>query len=361
MRINRCSRRALCAMLLLPVGIVHADAGHGTPRADSHAPIGVMGEHVHEAGELMVSYRYMRMAMAGNRIGTERVSPESIVQNVPNRFAGQPMQPPTLRVVPLEMTMEMHMLGAMVAPTDRITLMAMVPVLSSDMTHVTFAGGMGTERLGRFETTSSGIGDVGLSALFRVRQWADGQLVGKLGVRLPTGDVDDTDTVLSPMDTRPELRLPYPMQTGSGTFALTPGLTWRHGTGAVGWGAQYAGTLQLGRNDEGYSRGNEHVLSAWGSYLWAPWISTSVRAEASTRARIDGIDSEIRAPVQTANPDFQGGDRVDAGIGVNLLGTRGALAGHRVAVEYMVPVHQDLNGPQLETDSVLTVGYQYAW
>ncbi len=32
-------------------------------RPDSHAPLGVMGDHAHGAGELMLSYRFMGMAM----------------------------------------------------------------------------------------------------------------------------------------------------------------------------------------------------------------------------------------------------------------------------------------------------------
>ena len=34
-------------------------------RVDTHAPIGVMGDHLHKQGEIMVSYRYMQMEMAG--------------------------------------------------------------------------------------------------------------------------------------------------------------------------------------------------------------------------------------------------------------------------------------------------------
>ena len=41
--------------------------GSGGVRADSHAPIGVMGDHMHAKGEWMVSYRFMRMAMSGSR------------------------------------------------------------------------------------------------------------------------------------------------------------------------------------------------------------------------------------------------------------------------------------------------------
>jgi hypothetical protein len=48
------------------VGAAHG--AHG--RASDHAPIGVMGEHPHAAGEFMLSYRYMFMSMKGNRDGT---------------------------------------------------------------------------------------------------------------------------------------------------------------------------------------------------------------------------------------------------------------------------------------------------
>ena len=34
-------------------------------RPDGHAPISVMGDHMHAMGEWMVSYRYMTMDMEG--------------------------------------------------------------------------------------------------------------------------------------------------------------------------------------------------------------------------------------------------------------------------------------------------------
>jgi hypothetical protein len=45
-------------------------------------------------------------------------------------------------------------------------------------------------------------------------------------------------------------------------------------------------------------------------------------------------------------------------FGVNLIGQRGAICGHRLAAEFGVPVYQNLNGPQMETDWTLTVGWQ---
>ena len=80
-------------------------------------------------------------------------------------------------------------------------------------------------------------------------------------------------------------------------------------------------------------------------------VSTSLRLSARDTGSIDGADSALNPMmVPTADPDLRGGSVVDAGFGVNLIAQNGPLAGHRLAVEYSVPVHQDLDGPQLEND-----------
>jgi hypothetical protein len=66
----------------------------------------------------------------------------------------------------------------------------------------------------------------------------------------------------------------------------------------------------------------------------------------------------IVAPVQTADPDRQGGETVEALFGVNLVGREGWLEGHRLAAEIGLPLYRDLNGPQLETDFTFTLGWQ---
>ncbi|MEM9704565.1 MAG: transporter [Pseudomonadota bacterium] len=330
--------------------------------AKDHAPIGVMGDHLHKKGEVMFSYRFMRMRMEGSRIGTDPVSPETIATTVPNRFFGSPMQPPTLRVVPLEMNMDMHMVGMMYAPTDWVTLMVMGMLVDKGMDHVTFQGPMGTTELGNFRTESSGFGDTSVSALVRLLDLETGGVKHKAhfnaGFSIPTGSVIETDDVLTPLNTRPTLRLPYPMQLGSGTVDLRPGVTYSGATAAFSWGAQYIGTFRTGTNDEDYTFGDRHDATAWAAYGPAPWWSLSARAAFTAQGSVDGIDQQIVAPVQTANPDFQGGDRFDLGVGLNFAGQSGVIEGHRVAVEVMFPVAQDLNGPQLETDWTLTVGWQ---
>ena len=335
------------------------------PRADGHGPIGVMGDHRHHEGDLMLSYRYMRMQMEGNLIGDKSVSPDTIVTTVPNRFFGRPMQPPTLRVVPTEMTMDMSMFGAMYGLTDRVTLTAMLPLTDKEMSHITYRGPMGTTRLGTFTTDSEGIGDFvfgGLVGLYDSKS-AEGEqhLNHILNVSAPTGSITEDGRVLTPMGGTPLVRLPYAMQLGSGTWDFLPGVTYTARRRNLSFGAQYRGNFRLeDENSEGYALGDLHQATGWAAFEWVPWVSNSVRLAYQTQGDISGIDTNIVAPVQTANPDFYGGDRLDLLFGVNLVGQSGAVCGHRLAAEFGFPVHQDLNGPQMETDYTFTLGWQKA-
>ena len=198
-------RNLLMAAAAAPLILSTASADDITSALD-HAPIGVMGDHLHKQGEWMISYRLMQMQMEGNRIGESRVRPDEIAAGVPNRFA----PPPMLRVVPEEMSMTMHMVGAMYAPTDRVTLMVMGMVTTKEMDHVTFQGMMGPNELGNFTTEVSGIGDTKVSALIGLFQQEHLSVHAGVGVSLPTGSVDETDTVLTPMNTTPSLRPAVP-------------------------------------------------------------------------------------------------------------------------------------------------------
>lgn len=311
----------------------------------------------------MVSLRAMHMDMDGSRDGTTSLSPEEIATTVANPFFGRPMQPPTLRVVPTDMAMDMVMAGAMYGLSDRVTLLAMANYIDLEMDHLTFAGGMGTEVLGEFTTKSSGFGDSVLGALVGLDDGfeAGRQLNLLVGVKVPTGSNTQTDTVLTPMGTEPEPRLPYPMQLGTGTWDARVGLTGFGHRGDVGLGGQILGDLPVADNGEGYRPGARVEASAWAAWEARPGVSVSARVRGASQGRIQNRDPAIVAPVQTADPDSQGGDTVEAFLGVNLLGRRGALRGHRLGVEVGLPLLRDLNGPQLETDWAATVGWQKAF
>ena len=319
-----------------------------------HAPIGVMGDHRHGKGEWMVSYRFMHMDMGGTQVGTDDIDPDTVVTTIPNRFAGMPMQPPTLRIVPTEMRMDMHMAGLMYGLTDRVTIMAMANYVTKEMDHVTYAGGMGTNELGSFRTSPAGFGDTKLAALVGLTE----DIHLNAGVSIPTGSITERGEALTPMDMIADVRLPYPMQLGSGTWDLEPGVTWRGQSQTLGWGAQVKGIIRLGENDQGYSLGNQAMATAWLAYSLDQAAALSGRIEAKTIGRIDGQDPQIMGPVQTANPDFSGGDSVTAYAGLNLVATHGPLATWRLGIEAGLPLVQDLNGPQMPQNWSLNIGVQ---
>lgn len=197
------------ALALLAPATVLADGGMNRP--DGHAPIGVMGDHVHRSGGWMLSYRYMRMEMDGNRDGSGRVSADTVLDD--------------FMVTPTRMTMDMHMLGLMYAPGERLTLMALLPHKRLVMDHRTRLGGS-------FTTVSESIGDLALTALVRAWTGTDSELVLGAGLGAPTGSITERDTTPA----GPNQKLPYPMQLGSGTWDLRPSLTWTQRLPGGSWG-----------------------------------------------------------------------------------------------------------------------------
>jgi len=307
-------------------------------RVDSHAPLGVMGDHAHEAGEWMLSSRYMRMTMDGNRDGGDRLSPEDVL----SRFL----------VTPLRMPMDMYMAGGMYAPSDRVTLMGMVPVLASlAMDHRTRTGVA-------FATESAGIGDMKLSALVGVAEPGRQRWHLNLGLSIPTGQIDERDDTPAGAD----VLLPYPMQLGSGTWDLMPGVTWLGQRDHWSWGAQAVSTLRVGTNERDYTLGDRIAATTWGSWLLGDNASMSLRLAVDSWGNIDGADPALNpAMVPTANPDLRAGTRVSTGVGLNLYGRRDAVSGHRLALEFLLPIYQDLHGPQLESDWTVVLGWQKAF
>lgn len=333
------------------------------PQAMGHAPIGVMADHRHKKGEWMLSYRYMGMNMKGNRQGKNAIAPDVIATTIPNTFFGTPQQPPTLRVVPTDMKMDMHMVGAMYGLSNRITLMAMGSITSKSMNHITYMGGMGRNARGGFNTKTSAIGDTTLSAIIALDDGSKPkrQLNINLGISLPTGATDKTGQILTPMGGTPSPRLPYPMQLGSGTFDFKPALTYFDRKGKFGWGAQASARIPLHKNSDDYRYGQKGEVTTWLAYEPRHWMSVSARLKATTQGAIHGQDIKIIAPVQTANPNFQGGETITALLGINLVGQTGTLRGQRLALEFGRPIYRYLNGVQLETDTTITLGWQKAF
>lgn len=323
-------------------------------RPDAHAPIGVMGDHTHQKGEIMLSYRAMDMKMAGNRTGNNRVSQASLYAD-------------GFLIAPLSMDMTMHMLGIMYAPSDQLTLMAMLPTVSVTMDHqvnpnASLPNGMPLPIAGReFTTDATGLGDLKVGGLYSLSKTAESNLIANFTLSLPTGSFNERDVLANPM--LGELQMPYPMQLGSGTYDIMPGLTYTKLEDHFSWGSQVNATLRLGENDNDYTLGDRFSLSSWIAKPVHKNISISARISHDNWQDIDGADRKLTvtpAMIPTADTELRGGKRTDFGIGVNLIFKGRNASSHRIALEFARPIHQDLDGPQLETDQILTVGYQIA-
>ncbi|CAA0116753.1 Uncharacterised protein [BD1-7 clade bacterium] len=300
-----------------------------TSRPDSHAPIDVMGDHTHNEGEWMFSYRAMYMQMDGNQTGTKKVSTDRVLED--------------FMVSPIKMDMTMHMFGAMYASSDDLTWALMIPYLDMTMDHVTR---MGAE----FRTETSGIGDIKAQALYKVMDNGRDRFHFNFGTSFPTGSINEDG--ITPMG---KVVLPYPMQLGSGTYDLMPGFTYSALHDDFSFGAQFIATLRTGTNNRGYRLGNRYKAQSWFAVPFASWVSGSIRLAYDYWGDINGQDKRLNpAVIPTARTDLRGGQMFSGAIGFNFV----LPVGNRLALEYTAPVYQDLNGPQLATEQGLTFGWQ---
>lgn len=302
-------------------------------RPDSHAPIGVMGEHTHEAGEWMVSYRYMSMEMDGMRDGSTDLSSADLFR------LGFP-------VAPTDMTMDMHMLGFMFAPTDEVTLTVMTGYEYNKMNHVTMPGSPPRAAMGpTFEMETEGWGDTSFGALVKIHDANRQRVHLNVGLSAPTGNLTSRA---------------YPMHTGTGTWDFLPGVTWLWQDNALSGGAQVLGRVHLGENDLGFAYGDSVKGTGWLAYMLSDFLSVSGRLSLEHTGSIDGNDFRFPGPVFLSPPMDGaniGGTWAEFGAGFNLYGA----GGHRIAFEAVLPFYQDLNGPHLQRDWMFTVGWQKAF
>jgi hypothetical protein len=327
---------------------------------NDNSPLGIMGTHAHQAGEIMFSYRYGIMEMNGNLDGSTSVSTQDILD------AGFMMAPASMR-------MEMHMIGTMYAVSDSITLMAMLPLKRVEMVSEMPMMGMPNMTMRR-KALSSGAGDLKLSGIVPLWMAGDHSRTLKLnaGLSIPTGSIKETGAGMNMAGAMP-MRMAYPMQMGSGTFDLLPGLTYLVQKNDWSWGAQANSVIRLGENGEGYSLGNRFQATAWYSRKLSNMLSASARIEGISWGNIDGQDVAMNPMMSpNARAGLRGGERIDILFGLNLnfdetidrlnkAFDETAKKSHEtfnLAIEIGFPIHQDLDGPQMENDWQLMAGLQ---
>lgn len=323
---------------------------------DEHAPAGVMFDHTHDAGHWMLGYRFsLEQSGSAMRHGGETATDIA----VSGACGAHPCS-----MTASDMTMEMHMLHVMYAPTDRFTLMLMPMWMSHEMDmreldlpeaeepeeHGGHGGHAGAHSHG-----TEGWGDTVFGALVRLADAEDLHAHLGLMVSAPTGSVDHKN----PDGTF----VHYAMQSGSGTWDFLPSVTVGGELGRLSWGAQLLGVVRLEeKNDSGYSLGEGSEATAWTAFQMNDWLSASVRLKRLEQGAIEGHYNgphNHSAPVDL-QPNY-GGIFHDAGLGLNLVVPRGPLAGHRFSAEWLKPLGDDVNGYQLERSGVLHLAWSKAF
>jgi hypothetical protein len=209
---------------------------------------------------------------------------------------------------------------------------------------------------------SNGLGDLKFSGLYDLASWDNGRRVHlNVGISAPTGAIDERKADGTTI-------LPYGMQLGSGTWDFLPALTFLGQTDNYSWGAQVGGALRMGDNDRDYSLGNRFDAALWGGRKLSDSFSLSAKFDYFSLSEVDGEDKYVTAkPMMTKNmssgyrADHQGRDLSTFGLGLNYYCRNGMFKGHRLGLEWETPMSEDVNGVQLETDSIWSLGWQYAW
>ncbi len=335
------------AILYVATSIAYAQHDHHestsntwtSERPDGHAPISVMADHIHNKGGIMLSYRYMTMDMRQLRQGSDDATNTDAFSNY--------------MVAPQDMVMNMHMLGAMYAPSNKVTLMVMANYLENNMNLQMRNGN-------QFSTNTNGFGDISVNALYSIFNKNKKALHAQLGVSIPTGNIEEKGIL--PVSMGNAVQLPYPMQTGTGSFGAKLGLTYLGQCDKFSWGHQLTGMVNINDNNQDYKFGNRYSLNNWFAAKAGDNLSVSIRLEGLIVEDING-NSRLLNPmmVTTADTRNYGGTYVNTGFGLNYLVTNGGLNGLRFAAECSTPLYQDLNGIQLKQNYNLTFGMQYAF
>jgi len=313
-----------------PAGAEESEPEHFHPQ---HPPAGVSAGHTIGAGRFAVGYAYQYSNFDELRDRRDRIKARELIAVTGYTSA------------PSRMEVEQHDFTLMYAPHERVTLMANLPLIRTEMKNET-AGGS-------FTTRSSGVGDLTLTTIARFMEHDFEKTFVHLELGVPTGSIRERDA--TPLGRQ---RLPYPMQPGSGVWHLKPGLSYRGHIWRFTWGGQASTLIRLAKNDLGYRPGNEYRVTGWVGRQWIDSVATSLRFEWHRWENVKGSDPQLDGSISpVADPGAQKGERIDIGLGLDL---RIPVIDQRLEVEATLPLWEWLDGPQPSFDWQVRAAWRWA-
>ena len=211
--------------------------------------------------------------------------------------------------------------------------------------------------IGSFNTSSSGLSHFSSSILIKLKETNTSRWQIELNLMKSLGEENKKGEVLSPMNGRLNLTLPYSMQIGDKGTRLISALTYINNSLEWSYGLQ----AKINRiiEEKEWNYGDSHLINAWIQKDFFLNTSLSLRYSHFNENKIRGRDSLILAPVQTSNPSNYGGRSSEIGIGLNmLLNNKQKSHSNRIGLELIFPLEQNLNGLQMQKEWSIQLGYQ---
>lgn len=290
----------------------------------SHAANPGHMEMNHNAGAYMVETQAMRMNMDGLRSKTSDVSLSEAVNNF------------GYMMLPENMTMDMFMVMPMYNFTKDLSSMVMFNYLSNKMD---MTNGTGTCK-STMETSGLGDTQVGINYKFMDDFFAAG-----LEMNIPTGSIEANTTMKMGMAcTDNTMTAPYHMQLGSGTYDLTPSITYLGAYFNLRYGAQASFKYRIGENDQGYTLGNVYKAKLWVNKPIS-MVKLSAEVDVIHHKAIDGVHAAINAGLPTPLVSTANSKRLDAFI---TIGAEVPVSIVAVGLDIMLPVYQNTRGLQMK-------------
>jgi hypothetical protein len=344
----------LSFIMLSWVSVAQAYIGLCCAHCGGNMPLNIFGGGIPEPKEFRFKFSQMIMEMGPLRDGTDEISNDDLIGSANGT---------NFPALPTNMQMYMTMIGAAYSFSDDFAVMGMTSYIENTMR-------MNLNNGNDFTMTSGGVGDVTLLAKYRA--YADDNLVPTnqvsvlFGLSLPSGSINKKFSNHT-NDTFNGSLLPFKMQLGSGTVDPIIGLTYQGSRDPFWWGFNTQLEVHIYDNQQGYRRAQELRYDFYAMKQVHDKVVVHAQLNGWYEGKFSDEAYDVRVfgaghnALSTANnlisplfdPDNYGGHKLHFGLGVQFQ----PLPLHVMELTASVPIHQDLNGPQLQDNWMVQFTY----
>jgi hypothetical protein len=350
--------------LIASSGLAQAYIGLCCAHCGGNMPLNILGGGVPETHEFRFKVSQMYMQMGPLRSGTNDIGNVTDILGAPGALNNEDI----FLVAPTEMRTYMTMASAAYSFTDNFAAMAMLSYVRNEM-DMQFFSGTGNPDFTMFSDDVSDLAVMGKYRLYADDHLAPtSQLSMVLGASFPTGSIEQKFT-RNPVASQNGRILPFGMQTGSGTVDPIVGLTYQGSSDPNWYGLNLMLEAHVYDNDQGYHRGQEFRYDLY----FMRQVSDSLVLQAQLNGKYEGSYSDepfagsangdghrnfdpnqpFLSPL--FDPNNYGGHKLDVSFGFQYQHT----PLHIMELVASLPIHQDLNGPQLGNDWMIQFTYYF--